>query len=69
MDSAVADLRNQGLRIDVINARTHPAAVEQYQARSLPTFIYYRNGEEVRRTSGNLSKVQLKMMWLEPLFF
>ncbi len=69
MDPAVAGLKKKGLRIDSINVREHPEAAKQHSVRRLPTFIYYLDGKEVRRASGNMTATELLQMWRKPLFW
>jgi hypothetical protein len=68
MDPAVAALKKLGMQIDSINVQTNTDAIGKYNIRSVPTFIYYLNREEVRRASGNMSTAELRQLWRKPLF-
>lgn len=45
-----------------------PDTAKAYGVRRSPTFIYIRNGEEVRRHAGFLSESGIKWMFRDPLF-
>jgi len=68
MDSVVTELRREGFRIRKIDVRTHQGKAEDYRIRRVPTFVYLRDGEEVRRASGNMAAQTLRNLWREPLF-
>lgn len=47
----------------IINVQENSRAAAKYRIRAVPTFIYFRDGEEMRRTTGVRSADALKAMW------
>lgn len=43
-----------------INTATTQGICDQYNIRSIPTFIYFKNGKEVKRSTGSMSQSALK---------
>jgi len=43
--------------------REQHSRAEQLGVRTVPTFIFYSQGEEIRRRSGNLSESEIKYMF------
>lgn len=44
------------LNIEKVDAEENPSIVSQYNVRTVPTFVYLQNGQEVGRRSGMISK-------------
>ncbi len=60
----LAYLRAGSLKIATINADREQSLSRQFNIRTVPTFILYRNGEKVKEFSGGLSKPQLEE-WID----
>ncbi|SRR5690606_19879406 len=52
-----------GLRFAKLNTEAHPAIAQQWQIRSIPTLILFRDGREQARVAGALPMPQL-LQWL-----
>jgi thiol-disulfide isomerase/thioredoxin len=63
MKDAVAQLRREGFNIRPVNVDAHRALAEKYNVRAVPTFVYVRDGQEVRRRSGFMSPQALRGIW------
>ena len=48
------------LKVIKVNVDKKPHIAAQYQVQGIPTFILFKNGQPVWRTSGAVSKTQLK---------
>ncbi|MGI9533095.1 thioredoxin [Lutimonas sp.] len=46
--------------IKKVNVDDHKALAHQFGVRSIPTLVYFSNGEEVNRSNGVLSENQLR---------
>ncbi len=68
MEATVVRLRNEGFRVRVVDVRAQPTIAWRYKIRSVPTFVYEINGEEIRRRTGRLSLASLRQMYRQPLF-
>ncbi|MGI9519162.1 MAG: thioredoxin family protein [Pirellulaceae bacterium] len=55
-------MQNKGFRVRRIDAGHNESMVRKYWIRSVPTFIYERDGEEVRRRTGHLSERSLRRL-------
>ncbi|MCA9166559.1 MAG: thioredoxin family protein [Planctomycetales bacterium] len=53
-------MRNEGFDVRTINLRSNPEAGMRYNIRAVPTFIYFRDGQEVRRATGYRSPAALR---------
>ena len=69
MESAVAELKQEGFRIKRMEVRRHTRTADDYEVRSIPTFIYLIDGHEVRRSKGAMSANSLREMWRRPLLY
>lgn len=65
MHSAVAELESEGFPIRTIDVRYRGEKAMQYGIRSVPTFVYVRNGQELSRDSGVLSADEMKDMFYQ----
>ena len=68
MDSVVTELGREGFRIEKILAPSNKRKLAKYQIRRLPTFVYIRDGKEVRRISGRHSAQSVRNLWRESIF-
>jgi len=50
------------LEIKEINIDEEDDLVEQYEIRSIPTLIFFKNNIQVLKTTGSKSKEQLKVL-------
>jgi thiol-disulfide isomerase/thioredoxin len=50
--STVVGLQREGIRIRSVNVRTYKNLAKKHRIRTLPTYIYFEKGEEVRRRTG-----------------
>ena len=67
MEPAVAELKREGFRIKRIDVRRHSKAADEYEIRSIPTFVYVVDGNEIRRTKGAMSTNSLRELWRRSL--
>lgn len=51
---------SSGVHIKVVDADAEPGLFEQYEIKSLPTFILLKNGKVAKRTTNMMSAEQLK---------
>lgn len=63
MRPVVSELVREGYRVQFRNVRNNQNLAMEYGVRSVPTFVYIRDGEEVRRKTGYQSLDSLKAMW------
>ena len=63
MYPAVAELRSEGFAIRTVNVESYVQLVEKYRIRCVPTFVYVRDGQEIRRHTGTASKHKLRRLW------
>lgn len=68
MDSVVTELLNEGFHFERVDLRYQASKAMKYRVRRNPTFIYVRDGHEVRRMSGYPSKNSLRRIFREPLW-
>jgi len=58
----MAELRSEGLPIEMINVDLDPEAVGRYGIRSVPTCVVSEGGQEVDRWSGIKSKDEIRRL-------
>lgn len=46
----IEELRRQGVKITIIDADEQPQLLKEYRIKSLPTYIVYEDGVEIKRT-------------------
>lgn len=63
MGPVVSNLRRQGFHVTTKNVKLNPKLASSYNIRSVPTFVYILDGEEVRRKTGYQTEESLKSMW------
>lgn len=51
----LAEERSEHWRFVAVNTETHPGAAEEFAIRSLPTFVLFRDGQEVSRLAGGVT--------------
>jgi hypothetical protein len=68
MKSTVVGLRNKGFQVRCLEASSHPDLIRQYNVRSVPAFLYVRDGEVVRRSSWCGSEWQLERLCRDTWF-
>ncbi|MHB8974379.1 MAG: thioredoxin family protein [Pirellulaceae bacterium] len=56
----------EGYRIDTVDFQRERARVESLDVRSVPTFIFFVGGQEVRRASGYLTRDEIRRMFRSP---
>jgi thioredoxin 1 len=66
MNPLINDLREDGYRIRLVRVDQRPELAEKLGIRTMPTFMYVLEGEEVRRASGCLSAEELRRMFRSP---
>ncbi len=66
MEPLVTELREKGYRIRQVRVDQRPELAEKLGIRTMPTFMYVVDGEEVRRSSGCLSSDELRRMFRSP---
>jgi thiol-disulfide isomerase/thioredoxin len=66
MEPVVTELREKGYRIRLVRVDQRPELAEKLGIRTMPTFMYVLDGEEVRRSSGCLSGDELRRMFRSP---
>lgn len=66
VEPAVAELRRDGFRVRTIDVDHDQDSPRHYSIRSLPTFVYVVDGQEVRREIGAVSSDELRSMWRSP---
>jgi thioredoxin len=66
MNPLVSELREDGYRIRLVRVDLRPELAEKLGIRTMPTFMYVLEGEEVRRASGCLSAEDLRRMFRSP---
>lgn len=67
MSSTVAELRKEGYNIETHSIRSSRLA-DQYNVKT-PTYIYVRDGREIRRMSALYGdKLSIRMLFREPFF-
>jgi thioredoxin-like negative regulator of GroEL len=66
MDSAVAELRQEGFQVQIVDVNAQPSLAWKYQIRQVPTYVYVRGGKEIRRRTGVLPKTTLRQMYRRP---
>jgi thiol-disulfide isomerase/thioredoxin len=59
MEPVVRELAAEGFTVRTINGDHEPDLVRRYQIEGYPTFVALRDGREVGRVSGQVSKAQL----------
>jgi thiol-disulfide isomerase/thioredoxin len=59
MEPVVRELSNEGYQVRTINGDHEPDLVRQFRIEGYPTFVALRDGREVGRVSGQVSKTQL----------
>jgi thiol-disulfide isomerase/thioredoxin len=59
MEPVVRELANEGYQVRTINGDHEPELVRQFRIEGYPTFVVLRDGREVARISGQVSKSQL----------
>ena len=57
---AFAAENENAVRVAKVNVDDHPELAAQYQVRSVPTLLFFKDGEVVGRSSGAMSKSQLE---------
>lgn len=67
MEPAVAELKREGFRIQRIDVGRRTGTAKEYGVRSIPTFIYVVDSNEVRRAKGAMSENSLRELWRRPL--
>ena len=63
---ALAGEHKGALTVGKLNIDDSPNVATQYNVRSIPTLILFRQGKEVQRSSGAMSLAQLQQ-WLRPM--
>ena len=63
MYSTVAELKQEGYDVRTLDVRNNMSTAQQYGIRSVPTFVYIVDGQEVRRITGPTSKNRLIGLW------
>ncbi|MFO0260815.1 MAG: thioredoxin family protein [Planctomycetota bacterium] len=56
-------MERKGYRIQTINLQTQREQAEQLGVSRVPTFIFFHQGEEIRRRSGDLSTDEIEYMF------
>jgi thiol-disulfide isomerase/thioredoxin len=59
MEPIVRELAAEGYRVRTVNGDHEPELVRQFRIEGYPTFVVLRDGREVGRVSGQVSKTQL----------
>lgn len=62
MRPIVAGLRRQGYRMRDVDVDRHRDLAEKYGIRSVPTFVFLENGNEVNRFSGGTTSEHLRSL-------
>ena len=62
MKSTVVGLRREGYNVRVLDVDAHQKLVREYGIRSIPAFVYVRDGDFVRKKAGRLSESAMKRM-------
>jgi len=62
MRPIVTGMRRQGYRMRDVDVDRHRDLVEKYGIRSVPTFVFLKNGNEVNRFSGGTTPEYLRSM-------
>lgn len=60
---AYEELRGAGYPIRKINVDSNPSLAQQYGIRSIPQFVYIKDGREVRRVGGVASAERIKKLY------
>ncbi len=59
-------MKREGYRIETVDAVRDRNRAQSLGVRSVPTFIFYAAGEEIRRDSGNLSRDDIRALFRSP---
>jgi thioredoxin 1 len=62
---ALNEIANEGGRVVVVNVDRSPQIAEWYSVSALPTAIVFKNGAEVKRTTGGKSKRALQKLLVQ----
>ena len=62
MKPVVSQLRRQGYHLRDVDVDKHRKLASQYGIRSVPTFVFVENGQEVKRFSGGTSPEKLRQL-------
>jgi thioredoxin-like negative regulator of GroEL len=50
----------------MVDLKRDRARVESLRVHSVPTFIFFAGGQEIRRASGNLTRDEIRHMFRSP---
>lgn len=54
--------------MQTVDVNAQPTLAWEYKVRSVPTYVYVVNGQEVRRRTGSLPVSTLRQLYRKPLF-
>jgi len=57
------ELRNAGYPISKVDVDSNQSLAQKYGIRSIPQFVYVKNGKEIRRVSGAASAGRVKRLY------
>jgi thioredoxin 1 len=60
MMPVIQQVQAEGYRIRTVNARSEPTLAKQWKVRAVPTFIYFKDGQEKYRSVGGMSQKELR---------
>lgn len=63
MKPVVRQLQGEGFNIRTMDVDNHKQHAAKYDIHAIPTFVLVRDGQEVRRTSGEISPESLRQLW------
>jgi len=68
MRPIVMNMKRQGYRMRDVDIDRHRDLAQEYDIRSVPTFVFLENGSEVNRFSGGTSKEHLRDLCSSPAY-
>lgn len=62
MGTILESMEDSQERICKVNIDDHPALADRYRVRSVPTLVWFKSGVEAARSTGVISKNEIKKM-------